>query len=269
MPRSVHQRQRALSIGTSFDYDLPLGAQLPLAAAVGFTHVSLGGRATHADYFSQGGRDRLRALLDAHELRLDTIHGPTPDHPAGVAALVATVEAAAELGVPVVVAHGGPFDFPARELPTRLDALLHVCEALCPTLARTGVMLALENVLPGPATDLIRQAVPRLDDRYFGFCYDSAHDQIGGPRPFTLLEELRQRVVAVHLSDRIREFVDHVPPGEGFIDWPTLCRALRATPFVGPLLLEVVVTHAAEKEPRRFLAQAYAAGCHLHDQIYG
>jgi len=269
MQRATHQSRRALSIGTSFDYNLPLDAQLPLVAAAGFTHISLGGRAAHADYASPAGRDRLKARLGVHGLRLDTIHGPTADHPAGVAALTATVEAAAELGVPVVVAHGGPFDFPATELPTRLGALLHVCEALRPTLARTGVMLALENVLPGPATDLIRQAVPRLDGRYFGFCYDSAHDQIGGPRPFTLLAELRERVLAVHLSDRIREFVDHVSPGEGFIDWSALCRGLRATSFAGPVLLEVAVTHAAEKEPRRFLAQAYAAGCQLHEQLYG
>lgn len=269
MQRLVHQQRRALSIGTSFDYGLTLDEQLPLIAAAGFTHVSLGGRESHADYLSWTSRDHLTALLDAHGLCLDTIHGPRVDHPAGATLFAAMIEAAAALGARVVVAHGGPFDFPPAELPARLDALLHTCETLRPVLERTGVMLALENVLPGPATDLIRHAVPRLDGRYFGFCYDSAHDQIGGPHPFTLLEELRERVLTVHLSDRIREFVDHVPPGEGFIDWPALCRALRATSFAGPLLLEVAITHAAEKDPRRFLAQTYVAGCHLYDQIYG
>ncbi len=32
-----------------------------------------------------------------------------------------------------------------------------------------------------------------------------------------LLAQLRHRLIAVQLSDRIRDFVDHVIPGEGFI----------------------------------------------------
>jgi sugar phosphate isomerase/epimerase len=264
-----YRPRRALSIGTSFNYDLTLAEQFPLIAAAGFTHVSLGGREEHAGYLSRAGRDRIKALLRTHALALDTVHGPRADHPEASTLLAATVEAAADLGALVVVAHGGPFDFPAAELPKRLDRLLRTCEALSPVLERTGVALALENVLPGPATDLVRQALPRLDARHVGFCYDSAHDQIGGPRPFDLLIELRGRLRAVHLSDRVREHVDHVPPGEGFIDWPALCRGLRAAPFAGPVLLEVAVEHAAEREPRRFLARAYAAGCQLHDQIYG
>jgi sugar phosphate isomerase/epimerase len=74
--------------------------------------------------------------------------------------------------------------------------------------------------------------------------------------------------MAVHLSDRVREFVDHVPPGDGFIDWPTLCQTLRTTPFQGPLLFEVMVTHAAEKDPARMLRRTYVRGSQLYDEIF-
>lgn len=67
----------------------------------------------------------------------------------------------------------------------------------------------------------------RLDPALFGFCYDSAHVQIDGPRPFQLLDDLQDRVIAVHLSDRLRAFTDHVLPGEGFIAWDALLRACR------------------------------------------
>jgi sugar phosphate isomerase/epimerase len=257
----------AVSVATSFDYSIPIDEQLALIAAAGFTHVSLGGSEAHSGHGSPEGRARLKALLRRHGLRVDTVHGPSADWPDAVAGLTATAEAAVDLGAAVVVVHGGPFDFPADELPVRLETLLSTCAGIQPVAARTGVVFALENVLPGPATDLIRRALPRLDRRAFGFCYDSSHDQIGGPRPFDLLDELGERLVAVHLSDR-REFVDHVIPGEGFIDWSVLAERLRATPFGGPLLLEVSVTHSAEKEPRRFLDLAYNRGRQLHDDVF-
>ena len=260
--------QRGVSISTSFDYDVPVERQLALIEEAGFTHISLGAREAHSGYLSKVSRSRLKALVQRHSLWIDSIHGPQADQPGGIELLSAVAEAAADLGAPVVVVHGGPFAFEETELPARLERLLDVCETLHPVAARTGIVFALENVLPGPATDLIRQTLPRLDPRAFGFCYDSAHDQIGGPRPLDLLAELSDRTVAVHLSDRIREFIDHVIRGEGFIDWETLAEMLRKSRFAGPLLLEVMVTHSAEKETRRFLELARRRGGQLCDRVF-
>lgn len=257
----VHRPE--LSIATSFEYSIPIEEQLVLIAAAGFTHISLGHDATHSGYLSKEGRDVLRSLLRESALRIDTIHGPRADAPGGSQLLTDVAEAAADLGASVVVIHAGPFDFPAEQLPSRLEALLDVCECLEPGLERTGVVLALENVMPGPATDLVRLALQRLDSQYFGFCYDSAHDQIGGPRPFDLLAQLAGRLRAVHLNDRARDFVDHLIPGEGFIDWPTLCSLIQASAFTGPLALEVDTRHSREKDPLRFLLLAYERGRHL------
>ncbi len=248
----------AVSIATSFDYTVPIERQLPRIADAGFTHVSLGARVNHSDYLSATGRRRLRRLVERYGLGLDTIHGPRADAPDPVATLDAVVRAAGELEVPVVVIHGGPFDFPASELDTRFETLIDTCERLQPILDRFGVQLALENVLPGPATELVARAIQTLDSGRFGFCYDSAHDQIGGPRPLDLLARLRRRLIAVQLSDRSRDFVDHLLPGEGFIDWAAVCGQLRRARFQRPLLLEVATTHSAEKEPRSFLRRAHA-----------
>jgi sugar phosphate isomerase/epimerase len=257
----------SVSIATSFDYAIPLDLQVPLIAEAGFTHFSLGANESHSNYLTTDGQRHLKALAAQHGLAIDTIHGPRTDRPDGPAALSRAVAAASELGVPVLVVHGGPFDFPEAELADRLDQLVHTCEAFAPVLAKSHVRLALENVLPGPATELIRQALDMLDPQWFGFCYDSSHDQIGGPHALHLLAQLRHRLIAVQLSDRIRDFVDHVIPGEGFIRWPEVCRELAQARYDRPLLLEVSTTHSAVKEPREFLRIAHRQALQLAAQV--
>jgi len=117
------------------------------------------------------------------------------------------------------------------------------------------------------ALDIVPRALEQLDPSYFGFCYDSSHDQIGGPRAFDSLESLGERLIAVHLSDRKRVFVDHVLPGEGFIDWQALTAAWRAASFAVPLLFEIATEHSQEKDPKRFLKMAFERVCGIADMI--
>ncbi len=107
-----------------------------------------------------------------------------------------------------------------------------------------------------------------MDSSYIGFCYDSAHDQIGGPRSFKLIVDLRSRLVAVHLSDRVKEFVDHGIPGDGFIHWDELCLILNASLKDFPVLMEVVMANCLEKDPVEFLRLVFERGCKLYRQIY-
>ena len=230
------------SISTCISYDRSLEDLLPLIATAGFTHVSLGAKASHSSYLSVSKRVSLLGLLDESDLSMDTIHGTRLDLPDTLSSLTTAAEAAAFLNVPVVVVHASSFNFDSSEFDKRLEVVLKNCEALLPVAEGTGVRFALENVLPGPATDLVRSALDRLPSEHFGFCYDSSHDQIGGPKPFDLLDGLADRqtdrqtdrLLALHLSDRIREHVDHVIPGEGFIAWPVLCRKIRRSAYVGP-----------------------------------
>jgi sugar phosphate isomerase/epimerase len=252
-----------VSIATSFDYGVPPDVQVPLIADAGFTHFSLGANEAHSDYLSSAGRAHLCALAARHGVGIDTIHGPRADRSDSSAMLSRVIAAAGELEVPIVVVHGGPFDLPADELTERVPQLVRTCEGLEPVLADAHVLLALENVLPGPATELICRALDSLDPALFGFCYDSSHDQIGGPRTVELLAQLRHRLISVQLSDRIREFVDHVLPGEGFVSWRDVCTELSLARFDRPLLLEVSTTHSAVKEPRQFVQLAYQLGLQL------
>jgi sugar phosphate isomerase/epimerase len=258
-----------VSIATSFDYAVELDTQVPLIAEAGFTHFSLGVSPTHSQYLTPAGRAHLRALANDYGLGIDTIHGPRAEHRDGLEVLSSSIAAAATLRVPVVVVHASPFDFPMAEFDERLRHVVGVCEAVAPALTDSGVHLALENVLPGPATDLVERALERLDPEWFGFCYDSSHDQIGGPRPVDLLTRLRQRLIAVQLSDRARDFVDHMLPGEGFIRWPEVCSELAGAGFARPLMLEVATTHSTVKSPSQFVHLAHQQGLRLAQRVAG
>ena len=260
--------KKRISISTCFDYGIPIEAQIPLISAAGFTHISLGSNQTHFNYLSGSDRQKLKELLNRYSLKIDTIHGPIADKPGVVEELKALAEGAAELEAPVVVLHGGPFTFNEYELDPRLARLIEVCREIEKISQNTGIIFALENVHPGPATELVRRIFLEVESQKIGFCYDSSHDQMYCPNPFDLLYELKDRLVAVHISDRIKEFVDHVIPGEGFIDWTNLCLILKDANMTFPLLLEVMTTHSSEKDPVRFLELAFDRGCALYDEIF-
>jgi len=248
--------KREVSISSSFQYGIPIEDQLPLIAEAGFTHVSLGGKLAHSGYLVPKQRNELRSHIEGHGLVVDTIHACGLDKPDAVPQLSATIEAAVDLKAPCIVAHVGPFNCSRQGLEDRVETALTTCGDLASVAKGSGVVVALENVLPGPATDLVRKVLQETDTETFGLCYDSAHDQIDGPRPFDLIDEFKNRIFAVHLSDRIKEFVDHVIPGEGFINWSEMCGKLRSAGYNGRVLMEVMMTHSMYQTPEEFLREA-------------
>lgn len=246
-----------ISIATCFDYSVPLYDQIPIVAEVGFTHLSLGHREDHSGINDPVKRKQLKSLLAQYNLKIDTIHGPSMNRQDSAASLEKLITAARDMGVPVLVVHPAPFTIEEDSFQDDLALILKNISEVEPLLRETGIRLALENVMPGLATELAVRVIRQSDPEYIGFCYDSAHDQVDGPRRFDLLDSLKNRVIAVHLSDRVREFVDHVPPGEGFIDWERLTSSLKKTRFSGPLLFEVMTEHSSVKDPVPFLKLVY------------
>jgi len=93
-----------------------------------------------------------------------------------------TIFAAGFLGAPVVVIHPTPFEIAPAERDVRLTSCLNLCRAGERVAVAAGVRIALENLMPGPTTRVLEAALDELDPGVFGFCFDSAHDQIDGPQ---------------------------------------------------------------------------------------
>ena len=251
------------SVSTTFDYSIPIEQQLPLISKAGFTHVSIGMEYDHSGLLDE---ERLKSLADSIRetgLLVDTVHGYDLDQDDAVEINEKVAYAATVLGAPIVVVHCSAFWFPDDSYEEKYRIVSGKIKDIERIAEKYGIRFAFENVVPGKPTQLCEEMVRLGDPKYIGFCFDSSHDQIDGPRPMTLLKDLSDRLLAVHISDRIREFVDHVLPGEGFINFDLLVPLLKESPFKGPLLLEVEVTHSKYKEADDFLARAHASAIDL------
>jgi len=262
-------RKREISVSTCFDYSVPIGRQLALIAGAGFTHVSIGARCDHSGILAKDGQERLLGLLSETGLRIDTLHGVDLDRPDAMRRSGELAEICQTLRIHVIVLHCSAFDFAPEEYERRLEPALIRVKELEQLAKASGVRFALENVAPGAPARLLEAALRASDPALIGFCCDASHDQIGGPRELALLENLKSRLIAVHLSDRIRDFTDHVLPGEGFIDFAGVCGLIGESPFAAPLLFEVMTEHSGFKQPELFLREAYRRGCALYDQVFG
>jgi sugar phosphate isomerase/epimerase len=249
-----------VSVSTAFNYEIPLAKQLVMIAEAGFTHVSIGVNVEHRKAPSAGGLGELHSLIADHGLAVDTFHGKSLEVSNSFRSARSSVEAAAALDAPVVVLHAGPFDFEARDLEGYFEDLLTTCDRVTDLARDNGVVFALENLTPGPATELCARALEMLDSDCFSLCYDSSHEQIGGPHPLDLLKRFRGRIATVHLSDTSGQPGSHQLPGEGFIDWDELAAALRRGRYRAPVLMEVSMQHSRCSRPEAFLKQACEAG---------
>jgi len=214
---------------------------LDLLARIGYRAVGLTLDVHHAP---PGGADygRLRGELAARGLRpvvetgarflLDPArkHHPTLLSDAGrdkrLAFLLRCVEAAAELGAPCVSLWSGRAE--GGDAWGRLvDGLGAVCEAA----GRAGVDVAFEPE-PGMFVETVAHAeelLRRLPHPRLRLTLDVGHVQcIEREPPEALVARHQDRLANVHLDDHRRGRHEHLLFGEGEIDFPPLCAALRA-----------------------------------------
>ncbi len=106
-----------------------------------------------------------------------------------------------------------------------------------------GVLLALEN----GTTEILKWVRDRLKDRTdmknFGICVDTGHANLHHERDHTyllhMLEEFRDELVQVHISDNFGKKDDHALPGDGTIDWQGVRSTLEKIDFEGPFIFEL------------------------------
>jgi 4-hydroxythreonine-4-phosphate dehydrogenase len=258
----------AISISTCFNYSIPILEQIELVSEAGFSHLSLGMDYEHSGIFDGQRLAALKLKLAECNISIDTIHnGVNLDCQEWDEILLRTIEAAKILDVKVIVLHCSKFIFEVGEYEARHVAIskkIKKIEYLCRV---NGVRAALENVTPGISTMLMTEILKISNPEYIGFCYDSSHDQLNGPRPMELLDKWKDRLLAIHISDRAGIIETHLLPGEGYIDFAEMTEILRTIPFSIPLLLEVDMKYSKYADVHWFLQQAYDAANELESSI--
>ena len=248
---------KGISISTCFDYQIPIEQQFQMLKNVGFDCVSIGGNYAHSGILEKSGIHKIKALCKEYQLGIDTIHGYAMDKADNLDINEKLAIAAEILGVPTIVLHCSSFTFHPDTYNRRKTGIMDKLPEFQTLAKEHSIKFAFENVLPGVATDFMEDILNHSEPEYFGFCYDSAHDQIDGPRSFDLLSKYAGRLFSVHISDRIKEMVDHVTPGEGFIDFQSIVDILKHHSYDFPLLMEVMTMHSQYKSTEEFLKITY------------
>ncbi|MFQ6129850.1 MAG: sugar phosphate isomerase/epimerase family protein [Candidatus Hadarchaeaceae archaeon] len=204
----------------------------------------------------------VKELLDVHGL-LVSVHGSFWDlNPAShhrelqkltLNQLRRSIDACRALEGEIVVLHFGRCPVPEAKdfLEGAKRRYRRFIEKCLPYARERGVTLALENAGGQPATypstiEELKQLVLELEGAKIAFDIGHAHlaerragGKVTGPVIAKAIEGLREHLVHVHVHDNRGKDDDHLPPGDGDINFKPVVEALRAINYGGLLIAEL------------------------------
>jgi sugar phosphate isomerase/epimerase len=142
--------------------------------------------------------------------------------------LIAGLGACRRLGMDVYTVH------PSFMTPIGLvnkDAVIDTTQASLRRLEAVsrdlGVRVALENMPQGPFTtgSTPKELLNLLEGTELGICLDVGHANTSGTLKGFL--KLKDRIINLHVHDNMGERDEHLPVGDGTVDFPFLLKKLR------------------------------------------
>jgi sugar phosphate isomerase/epimerase len=180
--------------------------------------------------------------------------------------ILRAVEAASVLGVHYFVIHPGPenADIPSREERlVRIENVVSVLDRVAIRCSEAGIRCVIENKLPhllfGNSSDII-WILGALETNQVGSCLDTGHAFLAGDL-YSLVYKLSPYLRMIHVHDNKGHGDDHLPPGDGRIDWAALMRELTQTRFHGAMILEL----SGNAEPETIMARARKGRSYLRN----
>ena len=151
---------------------------------------------------------------------------------------------AAALGAEQVVFHSSAFPFLRGGY---LENWADLCAAFYMELVEeySGLTLCIENsqdLDPEPLKALMKRARNGV-----GVCLDIGHAHYSGTPLETWFDVLGPSIACLHLSDNMGRFDDHLPLGDGGIDWALADRLYQGLGKELPMTLEVGGLQGVEK----------------------
>jgi sugar phosphate isomerase/epimerase len=232
----------------------PVREEIDTFGAMGFDYIELAMDPPEAHHEKlQAQSEVIQEALAYHQMGL-VCHLPTFVSTADLTASIrrasrheirASIEMAARLGARRAVLHPSYMSGMGRNAPALYQgyARASLGEAVrC--AAQVGIDLCLENLFPpltpfGSTDDWDRcfAHYPQL-----GLTLDIGHANIGPDgmtRILTFIRRYESRLRHVHVSDNRGRRDDHLPVGEGYIDFPAVAAALNKIGYQGGLTLEI------------------------------
>lgn len=267
-----------IGLSTGCFYQTPLADCLETIRGSGFSMIEVVFSPAHLDYKSRRSVQEVALQIDALGMEAYSFHAPFADdidisspeltrREYAFDEILRAVEAAALLGVHYFVIHPGPenADIPSRE--ERLLRIENVCAVLDRVAARCselGIQCVLENKLPhllfGQSADLL-WILAALEGNRVGACLDTGHAHLAGDL-YPLVHKMAPYLRLLHVHDNRGHGDDHLPPGDGRIDWLILLKELAAAHFHGALILEL----GGGGDPEQTMARARRGRSYLRQR---
>lgn len=267
-----------IGLSTGCFYRTPLADCLETIRQSGFSMVEVVFSPEHLDYRNRQAVREAALLIDNLGIEAYSFHAPfgadidissldLPQREYALAEILRAVEAASLIGVQYFVIHPGPenADIPSRD--ERLLRIEHVCSVLDRVAVRCGelgIECVLENKLPhllfGQSSDLL-WILTSLKGNRVGACFDTGHANLAGDL-YPLVYKMAPYLRLLHVHDNKGHGDDHLPPGDGRIDWTTLLKELATVHFTGALILEL----AGGDTPEIVMARARRARTYLRQR---
>lgn len=244
-----------IGLSTGCFYNSPILSVIDEIHANGFDSIEVCSFPAHLDYHKRDDVLRAGEKLRALGIRPVSFHAPFADKiditaldPAlremAVAELLVACEAAAAMGAENLVLHPGPERSgrpPEEEFLTRMRNAAESLNTVANRCCKLGVHLLLENMLPhllfGHINDML-YLLGSIRDCEVGTCLDTGHAYLSRELGM-VANKLSGHLHLIHVNDNRGDHDDHLPPGEGHIDWPWFMSELKRWNFNGTLILEL------------------------------
>jgi sugar phosphate isomerase/epimerase len=244
-----------ISLSTGCFYQQSILDCLETIRASGFSMIEVCSSPAHLDYHDLGAVRAVAARIDQLGMEAYSFHAPFADRidissldadrrQLALKEILQALEAAAALQVHYFVLHPGPEHAnipPNEERLRRMENVVATINCVARRCAELGIGCVLENKLPhllfGNTSDIL-WILDAVDGVEVGACLDTGHAFLSGDLA-NMVRKLAGHLRVIHAHDNRGHSDDHLPPGDGKIDWPWLMRELVATGFHGVLVLEL------------------------------
>jgi sugar phosphate isomerase/epimerase len=242
-----------IGLSTGIDYRHPIEGALGPIRERGFRRIEVSTAPSHLDLRDGARIGRIAGQIRELDLEVVSLHAPfghdldvtSPDaaqRERSLETMVRAADALVAFGGTLFVIHPGGEDHDwvwerdARmaESARSLGRLWHACRA-------RGLTLVLETTLPhllGGQPEQLAWLLERLPTEGTGVCLDTSHTALGRCL-FEIVDSFAARLVHLQASDNHGVTDDHLPPGEGRLDWAMIVDRLERALYPGTFLLEI------------------------------
>lgn len=251
-----------IGMSTGCFYESDILDVLEVVRDGGFSMIEVCSFPKHLDYHDLDKVKTASRRIREVGLVPFSLHAPFADHiditsldedtrQRSVQELFKAAEAAAEIGVRHLVLHPGPEREgrpPAEEFFHHLERACDSVNAVAGRCKELGLSLLLENMLPhllfGRTQDMM-YIMGAVEGRHVGTCLDTGHAHLAGDLS-SVIHKLSCHLRMVHINDNRGDWDEHLPPGEGGVNWRQVLQQLERHGFRGALILELSGRHGSD-----------------------